>query len=391
MAIEKVATVKRKTIEVGTGIKLVEPRKRSQPGDVHYLDPKDYAHLDRHGKFNEMQDTVAIAWAMQDAAGRDPSIKRTVEIPLLLGGTELGKTTAVEDLAATMGYKYYDMTLSAGMDEGNIVGGPVVNNNQGISDPRKFVLALSEIVQAMNNKNPDEIAVVNINEYNAVPTGNLIILHKIIDAYTSGRKFIEFPELGINPDGTPLKFPLNLDKIRFCISANPPDPGFQDRYQIDAASMRRYHLHKLPYELPYDDVRSGIYKMFTPIIDDLDRYPGFDKFVKGFAEFHIKIRAMYMREQLDQETSQKSVFANRSDPARVLKFLTTPDLFSATIPPNIVQLKSKTRLALKQFYINKLDDLVGTQLENWRIANPGKPTDREFMSGEIEKLIALIG
>lgn len=209
-------------------------------------------------------------------------------IPIIRGGSELGKTFSVRQYAAHMGYKYFDMVLNNSTEVSDITTKLIPNPNykkrlpDGKIDDEKYIFIPSDLIKALR-PNGNQVNMINIDELATARPGVLVSLFRILDAYDQGVTTLKMDELG---EG----IPIDVTKIRFAATTNPMGSGYFDRYPIDAALKRRGAPLELSDELTGPDVLERLnnaaedYLKKNPLLEPVRQY------FQPLVDFHMAFR-----------------------------------------------------------------------------------------------------
>ena len=293
-----------------------------------------------------LQRDIATSWKLNQAL-------------LIEGGTSLGKTTTVMKMCSELGYEVHYINLTGVADPNDLMGryGPNINRKQEESE---YIFADGSVTSGLRQQE-GKIKVIILDEFNSAAPSVLIRIHEVLDQLSIGGSVI------LTEDQNEV-VPANGDKTKIIALTNPPGKGYLEREPLDKAQLRRWSYLKLPNQLPLEsfynftnslvgleadnppsNLKDTDYFLSSNQIipkEELKNIPGFRQIWTKYQEFHQSMTQLLEKRQIARDQVQTFTFDDRSEPMRVVDFIT--HFFNGDITQTINQ-------ALHFYYLNKLE------------------------------------
>lgn len=256
----------------------------------------------------ELQEKIATAFALDQS-------------PIIMGGTEIGKTAAIKKMCSELGYEVYSINLNHSTDAGDLMGRPDSNRERKSALDPEWIFADGQVTGAIRQE-PGKIKVLILDEANAAKPGSLIRLFQVFDELERDGVVV------LSEDGSE-RIPVNRANTKIIALGNPPGKGYLGREHLDPAFLRRMTLITEVEELPRESFRGNLHALFGLAEGGhagdkeriLSEIPGMPEILARYEEFHYGAKELLAKRQIAADQPQKFRFGDRTDTRRVRDYV----------------------------------------------------------------------
>jgi len=241
------------------------------------------------------------------------------------GGSSLGKTTIIRDMAAQLGWSLHSINLQGMTEVSDLMGRLTVNPDKKSASEPEFIWVDGPVSAAIREASMGNKVILLLDEYNIADPDVLIRLHEVIDRYEDSDDFI----LTEHNDE---RLRMIKENLFIVAASNPPSRGnseYAGRKPLDRAQFRRWVYKRLPDELPPESFEAFVHNVFSRLGDE----PWVGELADAFIGFHTEAISMIKNSEIGEDLPQPISYDMREEPVRVADFIKefTDDLFGGNI------------------------------------------------------------